>query len=148
MDVQTERDIDYPAADVWDVLADFAAYEQWNPYVTIVSGELREGAVIEIEITPSTGNDRTVTVKITDLDPGSSIEWVGTAFYPWLFETRQSITLEPIDDNCTRVSTTKQLTGILARFVASDHIDADLDAMHRALEAEVNCRSNTDRANR
>ncbi|WP_083862001.1 SRPBCC family protein [Halogeometricum pallidum] len=42
-EIQTEIEIDAPPETVWEQLTDFASYEQWNPHISRVSGELREG---------------------------------------------------------------------------------------------------------
>ena len=43
MEIRTEVEIAAPAAEVWRTLTAFADYGEWNPFITQLSGELREG---------------------------------------------------------------------------------------------------------
>lgn len=38
--------------EAWAVLTDFAAYPEWKPFITSISGELEVGALLEITIKP------------------------------------------------------------------------------------------------
>ena len=40
--------IDRSPSDVWKVISDSAAYPNWNPFITRVDGDFREGATIRI----------------------------------------------------------------------------------------------------
>ena len=35
---------------VWDILADFAAYPRWNPFIRHISGELEVGERLEVRL--------------------------------------------------------------------------------------------------
>ncbi len=42
---EIEREIEIDASDeeVWDILSDFKAYPEWNPYITYIEGEMNLG---------------------------------------------------------------------------------------------------------
>ncbi|WP_110208147.1 SRPBCC domain-containing protein [Nocardioides daejeonensis] len=45
-----EIEIDAPAATVWQVLTDFDAYREWNPFATSVRCDFRPGGAIDMEV--------------------------------------------------------------------------------------------------
>ncbi|MFS3130070.1 SRPBCC family protein [Nocardioides sp. Bht2] len=45
-----EIEIDAPAATVWEVLTDFDAYRDWNPFARDVRCELRPGGAIDMQV--------------------------------------------------------------------------------------------------
>ena len=51
-ELRSEIEIDAPPERVWAVVTDFAAYPEWNPFIRRISGELREGARLEVRIAP------------------------------------------------------------------------------------------------
>jgi hypothetical protein len=71
--------IDRPPADVWKFLSNSAAYPEWNPFITRVEGDFREGATIRI--VPGTGSDATVfepTVLL--VRPDQDLCWRGSVW--------------------------------------------------------------------
>ena len=40
--------VEAPRELIWDVLTDFEAYDEWNPYVTRATGTASEGATVEL----------------------------------------------------------------------------------------------------
>jgi hypothetical protein len=50
--ITTEIDIPATPQDVWQVLADGAAYADWNPFIRHLSGDLQTGGRIKITIQP------------------------------------------------------------------------------------------------
>ena len=46
--LQAEIEIDAPPERVWQVLTDFAAYSEWNPFVLSVVGQLKEHSTVTI----------------------------------------------------------------------------------------------------
>lgn len=48
--VRTRIRIDAPAEKVWQVLADFGSYDEWNPVIRSPRGELRTGADLDFKL--------------------------------------------------------------------------------------------------
>jgi len=49
-ELRREIEIDAPPERIWAVVTDFGAYQEWNPFIRRISGELREGARLEVKI--------------------------------------------------------------------------------------------------
>jgi uncharacterized protein YndB with AHSA1/START domain len=50
MKIEFIREIEAPKDVVWSVIADFAAYAEWNPFVVACSSELRVGAPMAMTV--------------------------------------------------------------------------------------------------
>lgn len=51
-ELRSEIDIGAPAERVWEVLTDFEALPEWNPFLIRASGRLVEGERIEVVLQP------------------------------------------------------------------------------------------------
>ena len=51
-ELKTAIEIDATPDQVWDVLMDFGAYGDWNPFVTSLSGEARTGETLTVQLEP------------------------------------------------------------------------------------------------
>jgi hypothetical protein len=111
--IQHQIDIDAPPAVVWQQLTDTAGYADWNPFVRRLSGELREGAKLTVEIAPPGG--RTMTFKPTVLcaEAGRELRWLGRLLVPGLFDGEHSFRLEELADGRTRLTQAERFRGLL-----------------------------------
>ena len=50
--IETNIEIDAPAARVWALLTDFSAMPAWNPFIRSISGDLAQGARLSVQIAP------------------------------------------------------------------------------------------------
>ena len=50
MKIEFLREIAAPKELVWQVITDFSAYREWNPFVTACDAELRAGAPISMTV--------------------------------------------------------------------------------------------------
>lgn len=136
-EIQTEIEIDAPPETVWERLTDLASYEQWNPHISQARGDLREGASLEITVNRIEAKSRTLTVRVSEIDPPRRLQWVGTIGSKWLFQGIHTFELHALDDDRTRFVNHEQSTGFLAPFVASDDPQRDYDRMNEALKERV-----------
>jgi hypothetical protein len=106
-------EIDAPAERVWSILADTARYGEWNPFVTAVAGELREGADLKVTIRAPGRKPVTFAARVARLQPGREVRWRGRWFLPGLFDGDHALTVEPLDDGRSRFRTREEVTGLL-----------------------------------
>ena len=58
---------------VWEVLTDFAAYQQWNPFIVQATGQARPGGRLELRMRPSGGRTTTIRPEVLEADPGRKL---------------------------------------------------------------------------
>jgi hypothetical protein len=138
--IRTEARIAAPPEAVWDVLADFARYAEWNPLNLEARGEARLGARIPMvfrNLARSTGVIRQ-TVTLVACERGRSLAWAGAI--PLLFRGRHHFELEP-DGPGTHLRHGEDLHGLIpatfsAAQIARDFVPA-YEAVNRALAERV-----------
>jgi uncharacterized protein YndB with AHSA1/START domain len=106
----SEIEVAAPPEVVWDVMADFERWPEWNPDVKSVSvdGPVGEGTTLVWRTGPTT-----IKSEVRESDRPASIGWVGktlgiNAIHVWRFEPR---------DSGTRVYTEESWEGWLPRLL-------------------------------
>ncbi len=135
----SEVEIGSPAERVWDVLTDFDAYPEWNPFIRRASGELREGARLEVVIKPPGRRATTFRPIIVKLEPGRELRWLGRLLLPKLFDGEHIHRLEPLGEGRTRYVQRERFSGAFVG-VFNRQLDDTLrgfEAMNEALKARA-----------
>jgi hypothetical protein len=118
--VNADVPIDRPPADVWKVISDSAAYSDWNPFITRVDGDFREGATIRIVL--GAGTDSMVfkpTVLL--VRPERALCWRGSVWVRGVFDGTHCIRLTAVA-NGTHLEQTETFSGLLAGRLTKDVI--------------------------
>ena len=115
--LEASSEIDAPAAHVWDVLADFAGYPEWNPFIVAAEGELRVGDQLTVTLRAPDRPALTFRPRVLALEPGHLITWKGQWLLPGLFDGRHTLHVEPLGDDRCRFTTHEEVTGILLPFL-------------------------------
>lgn len=97
---------------VWAVLTDFAHYEDWNPFIVSMSGQIALGAKLRARIAPPGGKGMTFTPTLTVLEPGRAIGWLGRLLVPGVFDGAHRFDLQPIAGG-TRFTQSEEFRGVL-----------------------------------
>jgi hypothetical protein len=136
-EIHTEIEINAPAEKVWQVLTDFAAYPEWNPFVRLVEGEVRVGARLHIYIQPSGGKGMSFRPTVLVADPNREFRWLGHLWFPGLFDGEHSFVIEPLGEGCVRFVQRERFGGLILPFL-SKMLDGDIrrgfEEMNRALK--------------
>jgi hypothetical protein len=111
--IVTAIDIDAAPARVWEVLSDIARYDEWNPLVTEVKGELRAGAKIKARFH---FEDKTFPfdAELLRVEPEKALTWIGPSFKParFLFSGEHFFEIKPVDGGRSRLFHGEKLRGV------------------------------------
>src|SRR5688500_19176047 len=94
--IRTETEIDAPPAAVWAVLTDFAAYPEWNPFITEASGTLTVGETLTLHMVPGQGRAQTFTPEVRAVRENAELVWLGALRWSWLFSAEHRFTLSEV----------------------------------------------------
>jgi len=131
-----------PPSDVWEVVSNSAAYRYWNPFITRVDGDFREGATIRITL--GTGPDSMVfkpTVLL--VHPEQDLCWRGSVWIRGIFDGMHCIHLTAVADG-TRLEQTESFSGLLVGRLTEDVIEEtqqNFEAMNNAVKQRVEAKA-------
>src|SRR5512144_1698492 len=91
-EIATEIEIDATARHVWDVLADFAAYPRWNPFLLRVEGTPATGRRIRCRFELPRGFRALACATILKAEPEQELRWAGSL--PGLFRGEHYFVIE------------------------------------------------------
>jgi len=130
--------IDAPARDIWDVLADFRRYAEWNPFIRRAEGSATPGERITIRVHQLDRKPTTFKPRIVAAEPGRELRWRGHVLAPGVFDGEHAFELTPVGGG-VRVTQSERFSGLLVPFIGG-LIDATVDrfdALNNALKERV-----------
>lgn len=113
--ISTTAVLDVPPEVAWQVLTDFAAHAEWNPFMSSIAGEPTPGSRLTVHLTPPGGRAMTVRPTVTAADPARLFEWLGHLGVPGLFDGRHRFELEPLPSGQTGLTHSETFRGLLVR---------------------------------
>jgi hypothetical protein len=138
-EVRREIDIEAPPAAVWAVLSDTRSYSEWNPFVPRLSGELREGAKLDVRIEPPGGRAMTFKPTVLGVEPDRELRWLGRLLLPGVFDGEHILHIERLDQTRSRFTQAERFSGILVRLFSStlDKTELGFEQMNAALKTRA-----------
>lgn len=115
--LRTEIEINASPDRVWEVLTDFASYEQWNPFITKAKGTAALGAKLQIWMEPPGGRAARFSPVIADAEPPYRLEWHGKLLVKGLFDGRHRFEIEATSGG-TNLIQSEEFTGALVPLLA------------------------------
>ncbi|HXV34305.1 MAG TPA: SRPBCC domain-containing protein [Gaiellaceae bacterium] len=128
--VSLSTTVDGPKREVWETLAGFSAYSEWNPVVTSASGDAREGGELDLEVVLPGHDPESLDAKILIYRPERKLRWQDRLLMPGVRDWEYEFVLEPLENGRVRVDQLLHIEGLLAPF-------ADTDAAREALELQA-----------
>ena len=137
-ELRAEIEVDAEPGTVWEVLTDFGAYPEWNPFIRSIDGDQTRGGRLRARLQPPGARGFTMKPTVTVNEPGSVFGWLGRlGGVPRLFDGAHRFELEAIDGGSrTRFVQSERFRGVLLPFVRRAILPATLQgfqAMNRAL---------------
>jgi len=109
----TQIEIQAPPEKVWQVLTDFSAYPQWNPFMR-VRGTAKQGSRLILRV----GRGKQTSIffpKVLVAKPNQELRWIGHLVIPGLFDGEHSFILEPLPNGGTRFIQEERFRGSLVQ---------------------------------
>jgi hypothetical protein len=95
------------------VVADFASYPEWNPFIRSIEGDARVGARLRVRIEPPGARGMTFRPTVRAAEPGRELRWLGRLFLPGLVDGEHRFALEPLAAGRTRFVQSERFSGLL-----------------------------------
>jgi hypothetical protein len=125
--IETDILIDSPPQDVWHVLTAAQDYGSWNPEITRLNGDIKEGNVIEF--VEGSGQDAMIFhPRILVVRPDRELRWKGYVWVPGIFDGEHRFILQAAG-NKTRFFQGETFTGILAGKLTDDVLQSTIVSM-------------------
>lgn len=111
--IDTSIDIAATPTRVWEILTDFAAYPQWNPFIVRVAGLPVVGGRLVVTIQPPGRKAMMFRPVVLAATPEVELRWRGRLLMPGLFDGEHLFRLSPADGGC-RLDHSEVFSGVLA----------------------------------
>ena len=131
--LDTYIDINASPERVWEVLIDFPAWKEWNPFIPYVAGTLEVGARLHITVSPPGIKPMEFEPKVFAVRPSEEILWGGN-FLLVLYRGDHAILLEPLPGGGTRFRQRERFLGPMVLFM-SGMIKATEQGYHQMNQA-------------
>ena len=131
--VETTVEINASNDAVWDVLTDFASYEDWNPVMRI-EGTLEVGAKLVVHMT-----GMSFKPEVLAATPGKELRWLGKLGFRGIAAGEHFFVLTTNNDGTTRLNHGERYSGALialAKHDSGSH-DTAYEAFSQALKRRV-----------
>ncbi|MDY7082478.1 MAG: SRPBCC domain-containing protein [Halobacteria archaeon] len=136
-EIRTQIEIDAPPGAVWDVLTDFEAYDEWNPFIPRAEGEIEEGEKIEVEIQPPDSRAMEFNPTLLKVIPDQELRWKGKLFFRGLFDGEHVFVLEEKGGSTVFIQK-EEFSGILVGLILNeDEIRRGFESMNEALKERI-----------
>jgi hypothetical protein len=116
--LRTQVDVDATPERVWQVLTDFAAYPQWNPFIVRAEGDARRGERLTLRMQPVGGRAITFRPTVLEAAPGRRLRWLGHLLVNGIFDGEHSFTIEPLGEGRARLVQQEDFRGLLVPLMA------------------------------
>jgi hypothetical protein len=138
-ELRREIEVDAPAERVWAVVTDFAAYPEWNPFIRRISGELREGATLEVRIEPPGARGMTFKPTVRAVEANRELRWRGRLLVPGVFDGEHSLRIEPLAGGRSRFVQAERCSGVLVPLLKGvlAKTEAGFEQMNTALKTRA-----------
>ena len=122
-DIDTSLEINASPENIWKVLTDFKAYNDWNPMLRDMDIALHPGANIRFRVLNDKGTKLGLKANVTQLSEHRELRWRGGNAA--LLSGEHYFRIEPLADGSCRFYHGEKFSGLLlplVRFVLKDAI--------------------------
>jgi hypothetical protein len=138
-EIRTEIVINTGVERVWKTLTFFKQYPEWNPFISMVQGDVRVGKTIKIRLTPPGMKPMIFKSRVIKIDPDRELRWIGHLILPGIFDGEHIFELAINSDWSTTLVQREIFGGVLIPFLKNkleDNIRRGFEMMNKRLKEE------------
>lgn len=135
--------IESSAEAVWEVLMDFGAYPEWNPFVTTISGHPATGERLAVTLQNPGGKEIDISPTVTAAEKNRRFSWLGRFGVKGIFDGHHHFQIETDTDGSVRFTQSEEFSGILVPVLwkmLDSKTRAGFEAMNTALKERAEVR--------
>ena len=125
-------------------MTDGAAFDEWNPFIKHLSGDLHVGSKLDVQVQAGDGAPMTFAPEVLVADTAQELRWIGKLGIRGLFDGEHYFVLEEAADGATVLRHGERFSGMLtyALFaLIGQDTQAGFEAMNVALKARAEART-------
>lgn len=136
--LKTTLEIDAPPERVWDVLADFEHYDDWNPFIRSIRASMEAGAKVDFKAHAG-GRVVDIQARMLRVNRHQGFRWKGprSTALGRVFRGEHYFDLEPLEEGRTRFIHGEHFGGLIPRLAGGflrRRLSPAYEAMNRALK--------------
>jgi len=115
-EIKTEILINASPEKVWAIFSDFNNYPNWNPFIKLLSGDVKIGNKITVKIEPYNSKPMNFKPKVLAFEATKEMRWIGRLLFGGLFDGRHTFELIDNGNGTTTFKQSEVFKGILMPF--------------------------------
>lgn len=139
-EIKTSVRINAEKKKVWQVLTDFEKYSEWNTFIPSLTGEVKEGKQITVNL-----QGMIFKPKVLKYKPNSELRWLGHLGFKGLFDGEHRFLLLDNGDGTTTLEQSEKFSGILVRLFVKQldrKTKSGFEQMNNEIKMHVETHSN------
>ena len=129
--VKTSINIQASRETIWNILTDFEKFAEWNPFVKSLTGDVKVGNRIEVNL-----QGMTFKPKVLAFEEKSEFKWIGHLWVKGLFDGEHWFYLTENEDGTTHFEHSETFNGILVPLF-SKKLDTEIKAGFEEMNARL-----------
>lgn len=136
-EIFSEIDINISADKLWNILTDFNAFPEWNPFVKSIEGHIKVGEKFKVFLQLPDSKGMTFRPKCLKVEQNKELRWIGHLIIPGLFDGEHIFIIETVEDNKVRFIQKELFKGLFTSLIMKsieDKTRRGFEAMNQALK--------------
>ncbi len=136
-EIRTEITIQASPEKVWNILTDFNAYPDWNPFITSITGKAEKGSALTVKIKPTDGRAMTFKPTVLTAKENRKLSWLGRLFFKGLFDGEHQFELIDHGNGTLTFIQSELFKGVFVGIFNTEKTESGFNAMNQKLKEEA-----------